>query len=310
MTGSIISGWGYSLPEKVLTNKDFEAMFDTSDSWIVERTGIRERHIGSSTSEMAREASTIAMGRANLTPEDVGTFILSTTTPDQRVPATSSVVHDSLKLSCGAFDLNAACAGFVYALVVGETMLQATNKTSLVVGADKLSEITDYSDRSTAILFGDAGGAVTLSPYEGTSCILSWDLGVDGSLRDILYCDYGGYMKMVGKEVFRKAVRATVASAEKVLDQAGIKPIDIAHFIPHQANIRIMDAVLERLSIPSERLVNVLDRTGNTSSASVPVALAVASDEGRLKDGDLILFSGFGAGLTWASAIVRWGKDT
>jgi 3-oxoacyl-[acyl-carrier-protein] synthase-3 len=313
MSGSVIRGWGRALPEKVVTNAEFEARLDTSDAWIVERTGIRERRFGGTTSSLAVEAGAAAITRAGLQPSDIDLVILSTTTPDKTVPATSSTVHDQLGCSGAAFDLNAACAGYVYAMVVADAMLSARIgfERALVVGSDTLSLITDMEDRATAVLFADGAGAIVLEWREQAEpLLLASDLGLDGSLLPILYCEHGGYMKMEGKEVFRKAVRVTVDSAAKVLAEAGLAGADIALFVPHQANQRIIDAMVQRLGIPPERSAIVLDRTGNTSSASIPLALADAADAGRLRDGDLILFSGFGAGMTWASAIARWGSSS
>jgi 3-oxoacyl-[acyl-carrier-protein] synthase-3 len=309
LSGSRITGWGSALPEKVVTNADFEARLDTSDAWIVERTGIKERRLGGTTSSLAVEAGAAAITKAGLEPADIDLLVLSTTTPDKAVPATSSTVHAQLGCSGAAFDLNAACAGYVYALVAADAMLSARIgfDRALVVGSDTLSGITDMEDRSTAVLFADGAGAVVIEhSREAEPLVLASDLGLDGSLLPILYCEHGGYLRMEGKEVFRRAVRATVDSAQKVLDEAGVKPEEIALFVPHQANQRIIDAMTQRLGIPSERAAIVLDRTGNTSSASIPLALAEAADQGRLSDGDLVLFSGFGAGMTWASAVVRW----
>ncbi len=309
MSGSSITGWGSALPEKVVTNADFEARLDTSDAWIVERTGIRERRIGGTTSSLAIEAGAAAITRAGLSPSDIDLLVLSTTTPDKAVPATSATVHAQLGCSGAAFDLNAACAGYVYALVTADAMLTARIgfDRALVIGSDTLSSITDFEDRSTAVLFADGAGAVVLEHRQDSEpLVLASDLGLDGSLLPILYCEHGGYLKMEGREVFRRAVRVTVDSAAKVIAQAGIAADEIALFVPHQANQRIIDAMIQRLGIPRERAVIVLDRTGNTSSASIPLALVEAADAGRLSEGDLVLFSGFGAGMTWASAVVRW----
>ncbi len=310
MSGSVISGWGSALPEKVVTNAEFEARLDTSDAWIVERTGIRERRFGGTTSSLAIEAGAAAIEKAGLEPGQIDLLVLSTTTPDKTVPATSSTVHAQLGCSGAAFDLNAACAGYVYALVTADAMLSAGPgfRRALVIGSDTLSTITDMEDRSTAVPFADGAGAVVLEHREEAEpLVLASDLGLDGSLLPILYCEHGGYMKMEGREVFRRAVRATVESADKVLRAAGVSPDEIALFVPHQANLRIIDAMVQRLGLAPERSAIVLDTTGNTSSASVPLALTAAADAGRLAPGDLILFSGFGAGMTWASAVVRWG---
>lgn len=311
MSASVITGWGRALPAKVVTNAEFEARLDTTDAWIVERTGIRERRFGGTTSSLAVEAAAAAITKAGLEPCDIDLLVLSTTTPDKTVPATSSTVHAQLGCSGAAFDLNAACAGYVYAMVVADSMLSSGSfGRALVIGSDTLSLITDMEDRSTAVLFADGAGAIVLERRDDAEpLVLASDLGLDGSLLPILYCDHGGYMKMEGKEVFRKAVRVTVDSAAKVLAEAGLEGDQIALFVPHQANQRIIDAMVQRLGIPPERSAIVLDKTGNTSSASIPLALAEAADAGRLSDGDLILFSGFGAGMTWASAVVRWGPS-
>ena len=300
-----ITGWGTALPDKIVTNADLSARLDTSDEWIVERTGIRSRHLGGTTGGLATEAAAAALARANLSPADVDLLVLATTTPDQAVPATASAVQHELGLACGAFDLNAACSGFVYALVVTAGMLGHGVSRALVVGAETLSRITDHDDRTTAVIFGDGAGAVVLE-HPGTGSLLGWDLGSDGSGRAILCADHGGTIEMEGREVFRRAVRVTVDSAQAALGRAGVAASDIALFVPHQANIRIVDAVGQRLGIPPERTAVVLDRTGNTSAASIPLALADALDAGRVGPGDLVLLSGFGAGMTWASAVLRW----
>jgi 3-oxoacyl-[acyl-carrier-protein] synthase-3 len=303
--GSVITGWGAALPEKVITNHDLEGWLDTSDEWIVERTGIRERRVGGVTSDLAVEAAQKALASAGRSPADVDGLIVATTTPDQSVPATASTVQDVLGISCGAFDLNAACSGFVYALVVAHGLLQVGHRCILVVGADALSKIVDWEDRGTAILFGDAGGAVVLEA-DAEDHLLAWDLSSDGSGRNLLYADVGSTMKMDGQEVFRRAVRIVVSSAEDTLAKAGHTMDDVALIIPHQANQRIMDAAARRLGIGDDRVVTTLDRTGNTSAASIPFALAEAAEAGRLHAGDLVLLVGFGAGMTGASALLRW----
>ena len=309
MSGSVLTGWGAALPEKVVTNADFESRLDTSDAWIVERTGIRERRFGGTTSSLAVEAAAAAITRAGLEPSDIDLLVLATTTPDKTVPATSSTVHAQLGCSGAAFDLNAACAGYVYATVTADALLSSgAFSRALVIGSDTLSLITDMEDRSTAVLFADGAGAVVLERRdEAPPFFLASDLGLDGSLLPILYCEHGGYMKMEGREVFRRAVRVTVDSALKVLTEAQVSADEVALFVPHQANQRIIEAVANRLGIPESRWAIVLDRTGNTSSASIPLALAAAADDGRLRDGDLVLLSGFGAGMTWASGLFRWG---
>jgi 3-oxoacyl-[acyl-carrier-protein] synthase-3 len=310
VSASRIVSWGSALPEKVVTNADLSAYLDTSDEWIVERTGIRERRVGGTTSSLAIDAAQAALERIGRRGSDVDMLLLSTTTPEQTVPATSATVSAALGTGGGAMDLNAACAGFVYGLVVGDGMIASGAKRVLLIGSDTLSTITDWDDRSTAVLFADGAGAVVLEPDPDGGALLAWDLGVDGTAQPLLYCDHGSTMRMDGREVFRRAVRAVVQSAEIVLERAGVRPEEIAVCIPHQANIRILEAANARLGIPMDRTVVVLDRTGNTSSGSVPLALAAAADDGRLHPGDLVLFSGFGAGMTWASALVRWTVGT
>jgi 3-oxoacyl-[acyl-carrier-protein] synthase III len=306
--GGAITGWGMALPDKVVTNADFEARLDTTDAWIVERTGIRERRFGGTTRSLGREAAQAALDRAGLEASEIDLLVLATTTPDQAVPATSSGLHADLGCSGAAFDLNAACAGLVYGIVTAVGLLGVGYHKALVVGSDTLSRITDQEDRGTAVLFADGAGAVVIEARTDRELLLSYDLGLDGTLAPILYADHGGYLFMEGREVFRRAVRASVDSALKVLEDAGVDPDDIALFVPHQANQRIIDAALQRLRIPAERSAVVLDRTGNTSSGSMGIALTEAADAGRLADGDLVLLSGFGAGMTWASAILRWGS--
>lgn len=306
-TGAAVTGWGVALPETAVTNADLEARLDTSDTWITERTGIRERRIGGTTGELATAAARQALVAAEATPASVELLVLATSTPDQQMPATASVVQDALGLRCGAFDVNAACSGFVYALVAGAAMSGIGARRVLVVGADVMSRLTDQQDRSTAVLFGDGAGAVVLDAVDGPGQILGWDLGSDGSLRHLLQADVGGYITMVGKEVFRQAVRVMVESSRTALARAGLTPADVDLLVPHQANTRIIAAACERLGIPMERTVSVLDRTGNTSAGSIPLALGDAAANDRLSKGDTVLLVGFGAGMTWASVVLRWG---
>src|SRR3954463_7739458 len=282
-----ISGWGSALPDKVVTNNDLAAVLDTSDEWISDRSGIRERRIGGTTAGLATEAGRAALDHAGVDPRDIGLLVLATTTPDQQVPATAPTVQDALGLNCGAFDLNAACSGFVYGLVVAHQFI-ATGGTdrALVIGSETLSRIVDWDDRVTAVLFADGAGAVGLEASDGEPTLLGWDLGSDGSLRSILDADIGGYMRMEGKEVFRRAVRVMIDSATRSMAQAGVTADDIALVVPHQANIRIIELANAKLGFSMERTALVLDRTGNTSSASIPLALADAASNGRLKSGD------------------------
>jgi 3-oxoacyl-[acyl-carrier-protein] synthase-3 len=307
--GGAITGWGTALPERVVTNHDLETTMDTSDAWIVERTGIRERHVGGTTAGLSVESGRRALDVAGVAPADIDLLILATTTPDRAVPATSATVQHQLGLSCGAFDLNAACSGWVYGLVAAEGFIATGAERVLLIGTDTLARITDWSDRNTAILFADGSGAAVIEAVDGDSPLLGWDLDADGSAEEALYCDLGQTLQMEGREVFRRAVRIMVDSATRSMQRAGVTADDIALVVPHQANIRIISASCERLGIEMERAAIVLDRTGNTSAASVPLALADALDAGRVADGDLVLFVGFGAGMTAASAVMRWQHD-
>ena len=304
--GMRILGWGTALPDKVVTNADLEKTLDTSDEWIVDRSGIRERRIGDSTTDLAVGAGRAAIEKAGVDPASVGLMILATTTPDQQVPATSAQVHYELGLGGGAFDLNAACSGFVYGLVAANGLLNAGTKRILVVGAETLSRITDWSDRNTAVLFGDGGGALLVEAVPDEGQLLGWDLGLDAEAREILQADHGGYIQMDGREVFKRAVRVMVDSSKRTLEQAKVRPDEVKLVVPHQANIRIIQAACDRLGIEREKAALVLHRTGNTSSASIPLALVDAIEQGRLEDGDLVLLAGFGAGMTWGSALIRW----
>lgn len=302
-----VVGWGQALPDKIVTNTDLQARLDTSDEWIRERTGIRERRIGGTTSGLAIEAGRAALDRAGLTGADIDLILLATSTPDDTMPATAIHVHHGLSIRGGAMDLNAACAGFPYALATANGLLATGLRRILLIGAETMSRIVDWEDRNTAVLFGDGAGAFVLERVDdGPGMILGWDVGADGSGRHLLRADIGGYMSMDGREVFRRAVRACVETAEKSLAAAGLTRSDIDIVVPHQANVRIVEAVCERLDFPMERTLNVLDRTGNTSAASIPLAMIDALETGRIHDGDLLLLVGFGAGMSWASAVVRW----
>lgn len=306
MSGARITGWGSALPDKVVTNEDLSKTMDTSDEWIRERTGISERRIGGTTSGLSIEAGRRAMERAGASPESIDLLILATTTPDQHIPGTSPIVARELGLTCGAFDLNTACSGFAYALVTANALIKngGINKV-LVIGCDTLSRFTDWTDRGTAILFADGGGAVVLEAADEDT-ILGWDLGCDGNAARFLECDIGSKLTMDGKEVFKRAVRAVVSSAELAMKQADVTPADIDWFIPHQANIRIMHSAADKLQIDHDRVISTIQYTGNNSAGTIPLTIAVAADDGRLKPGDLLLLSGFGAGMTWASVVLRW----
>jgi 3-oxoacyl-[acyl-carrier-protein] synthase III len=322
--GCVITGWGGALPSTVVTNSDLESILDTSDAWIVERSGVRTRRAATgpfvspppplhppgglgTTAALAIEAGRQALDSAGATADEIGLVLLCTTSPDQMMPATSSVVAGELGITGGAVDLNAACAGFTYGLVTAAGMLSTGAQKVLLIGAETMSRVISWENRTNAFLFGDGAGALVMEAVNGPGSLLSWDLGVDGSLVDLLYADHGAGMEMRGQEVFRRAVRATVDSATTALREAKVSPEEIALFVPHQANQRIMEAIAERLGIPDDRIASVVDWTGNTSSASIPLALIDSVTQGRLVPGDVVLFAGFGAGMTWASVVWRWG---
>jgi 3-oxoacyl-[acyl-carrier-protein] synthase-3 len=307
--GGVISGWGTALPDKVITNHELAETMDTSHEWIVARTGIHERRVGGTTIGLSIESGRAALEMSGLDPSEIDAVVLATTTPDRQWGNAASVQHE-LGLRCGAFDINAACSGFVYGLVMAHGLIAMGSEKVLVIGTDTLSRITDWDDRATAPLFADGSGAVVIEAVPNGSQLLGWDLDADGSAGPLLWADVGGFIKMEGKEVFRRAVRIMVDSATKSMEHAGVAADDIALVVPHQANIRIIQAACDRLGIGIERAAVVIDRTGNTSSASIPLALADALDTGRVSNGDLVLLVGFGGGMTAASAILKWGGDS
>ena len=323
-----IAGWGAAVPAGRLTNADLEARVDTSDQWIVERTGIRERRVaaeGETTATLAIEAGANAIKSAGLTPDAIDLLVVATATPEQPIPHTGAFVGDGLGLRCASFDINVGCAGFIYELVTGAALLQAGNLDHvLVIGCETLSRIVDPRDRGTCIIFGDGAAAVVLAPTtDDGPGILGWDLGCDGSATGLVGLPAGGsrlpasqdtiddglhYLKMQGQELFRRAVRVVVESVGVTLARSGITAEEVSWFIPHQANLRIIEAAANRLGIPRERTVVNIERFGNTSAASIPLAMSEAADDGRIRDGDLVLMSGFGAGMAWGSVVVRWGR--
>jgi len=321
-----IVGTGSYLPEKVLTNHDLETMVDTSDQWIVERTGIRERRIAApneAASDLASAAAERALSAAGLRAADLDAILVATATPDMLFPSTACLVQARLGAArAWAFDLSAACTGFIYGLSAADQYVRSgAARTVLVVGAEVLSRIVDWTDRSTCILFGDGAGAVVLRAESGQSGVLSTHLHADGSLWDFIHVPGGGskhppspavlaerlqFIRMKGSETFKVAVRAMEDVALEALKANGLAMSDIAWFIPHQANRRILEAVAMRLGLPAERLVMNVARVGNTSAASIPIALDETVREGRVATGDLLLLDAFGGGLTWGSALVRW----
>ncbi len=304
--GGVITGWGTALPDKVVANDDLADQLGTTDAWIRERTGIAERRVGGTTAGLAAEAGQHALERAGLDASAIDLVLLATTTPDMQVPASASEVQRLLGTSGGAVDLNAACSGFVYSLVTAHGFLAMGAERILVVGSETLSRIVDWDDRNTAILFADGAGAVVLEATDGPGQLRGWDLGSDGSLRHLLYAEIGDTMKMDGREIFRRAVRITVESAIRALERSGLGVDDIDVVVPHQANIRILTAACERLGIDPAKALTVLQTTGNTSAASIPLALADGLDRGRVHPGDNVLLVGFGAGMSWASAVLQW----
>jgi 3-oxoacyl-[acyl-carrier-protein] synthase-3 len=301
-------GWGIALPDRIVTNEELSLTLDTSDEWITERTGIRERRIGGSTVSLGVIAGRNAIEDSGLVVGDIDFIVVATTTPDRIAPASAPMIAHELGLSCPAMDVNAACSGFMYAVRTAQGLLETGNKRILVIGSEHLSRWVDWSDRNMAVLLGDGAGAAVLEYDEEQSDILSFVLGADGSAADLLTAPHGGYFWMDGKEIFRRAVRVVVDSAEQAMKIAQVSPDDISLVIPHQANIRIIKAATQRLEIPMERTVITLDRYGNTSSSSIPLAFFDARENGRVKPGEYALMTGFGAGMTWASAVVRWSR--
>ncbi|MBM4139920.1 MAG: ketoacyl-ACP synthase III [Nitrospira sp.] len=326
MRRSRIVSTGSYVPEKVLTNVDLEKMVDTSDEWIIERTGIKERRIadeGQAASDLAYEASKGALKDAHLKPEDLDLIIVSTVTGDMPFPSTACILQDKLGAKkATAFDINAACSGFLYGLYVADSFIKSgIHKRILIVGTEVLSRITDWDDRTTCILFGDGAGASIIEPSEEERGIISMHIYSDGSMWDLLNMPGGGsrnpasknsiekglhFIKMKGNETFKVAVRKLEDLAVKILEENKLEPSQISLLIPHQANLRIIQAIVERLGIPMDKVCINIDRYGNTSAASIPIALDEAVRTGKVKEGDYILLEAFGGGLTWASALIKW----
>jgi 3-oxoacyl-[acyl-carrier-protein] synthase-3 len=282
---------------------------DTNDEWIRERTGIHRRHVGGSTAELSTISGKAALDMAGIDPKSIDALILATTTPDRTVPATSATVQNALGLACGAFDVNAACSGFVYGLVVAHGLIAVGAERIMVIGTDTLSRIVDWTDRNTAPLFADGSGAAIIESTKGHGQLLGWDIDADGSAEEILYAEVGSTIQMNGKEVFRRAVRIMVDSAQKSMAAAGVTTEEISIVVPHQANIRIISAACDRLGISMDKASISIHETGNTSSASIPLALFGDFGQVKPKDGDIVLLVGFGAGMTAASAILRWNAQ-
>lgn len=321
-----IIGTGKYVPERILTNAELAQIVDTSDEWIVSRTGMKERRIAApeqATSDLAYEAALQALASANLTTEELDLIVVCTITPDMSFPSTACLVQERLGAKkAAAFDLSAACAGFIYGLASASSFVQTgIYQNALVIGAECLSRITDYTDRNTCILFGDGAGAAVIAPVEAGRGFEAFELGADGSGKELLKLEGGGsrkpasietieakahFMYMNGREVFKFAVRIMGNAAEEALNKAGKTKADIDLFIPHQANMRIIQSAIDRLDLPEEKCFVNLPKYANTSAASIPIALAEAAEEGRLKKGDTVVLVGFGGGLTWGACVLGW----
>ncbi|WP_431299731.1 beta-ketoacyl-ACP synthase III [Tabrizicola sp. BL-A-41-H6] len=319
---AVVKGVGHYLPDRLVPNSEFEAIVDTSDEWIRSRSGIERRHFaaeGQGTSDLATRAAKAALADAGLQADDIDAIILATSTPDLTFPAAATMVQAALGMTRGfAFDVQAVCAGFVYALTNANALiLSGQAKRVLVIGAETFSRLMNWNDRSTCVLFGDGAGALILEATEspGTSAdrgILSTDLNSDGRYRDLLYVNGGvstgttGHLVMEGKEVFRHAIEKLAETAHTALDKAGLTPEDVDWIVPHQANIRIIEGTAKRMQVPMDRVVVTVQDHGNTSAASIPLALSVGRDRGQIKQGDLLVTEAIGGGLAWGSVVIRW----
>ncbi|WP_297570142.1 beta-ketoacyl-ACP synthase III [uncultured Anaerovibrio sp.] len=324
-----ILGTGYYLPEKILSNSDLEKIVDTSDEWITERTGIKERRIAANdvaTSDLALKAAEMALKDAKVSPDELDLIIVATLTSDRIIPSTACIIQDLLGAKrAAAFDLSAACSGFAYGITVASQFIQCgAYRKALVIGAETLSKYINWEDRNTCVLFGDGAGAAVLGQVEDGYGILSFDLGSDGSGGDAIQIPSSGsrmpvsnesiekrlnLIHMNGKEVFKFAVKAMGNTVKHSLEKIGMKQEEINWLVPHQANIRIIQSAAKRLAMPMEKVIVNIQKYGNMSAACIPIALAEAAAEKRFKKGDIIALSGFGAGLTWASCIIRWSKE-
>ena len=323
MIRSVVRGSGAALPRRIMKNADFEGMVETSDEWIAQRTGIRQRHIAAddeTTASLGEAAARAALDSAGLTPADIDLIVLATSTPNNTFPATAVEIQNRLGMHHGfAFDMQAVCSGFVYAVTTADLYIRGGQATRvLVIGAETFSRILDWSDRSTCVLFGDGAGAIVLEAGEGEGSIadhgvLAMSLRSDGVHKEKLFVDGGpsttgtvGHLRMEGREVFKHAVGMITDVIEATFSQAGITAADLDWFVPHQANKRIIDASAKKLGIDEQKVVVTVDLHGNTSAASVPLALSVAVADGRIKKGDLVLLEAMGGGFTWGAVLVRW----
>ena len=320
---AVVSGVGHYLPARVVANAEFEALVDTSDEWIRSRSGIERRHFaadGETTSDLATKAAAAALNDAGLSADDLDAIVLATSTPDLTFPSAATMVQAKIGMKQGfAFDVQAVCAGFVFALANANALiLSGQARRVLVIGAETFSRILDFTDRATCVLFGDGAGAVLLEAGEGKGTaedrgILATDLNSDGSFKDLLYVDGGvsttgtaGHLRMQGNQVFRHAVEKLAATAHAALDKAGLTSADVDWIVPHQANLRIISATAQRMQVPMERVVVTVQDHGNTSAASIPLALSVGKARGQIKEGDLIVTEAIGGGLSWGSVVLRW----
>ncbi len=317
-----VTGVGHYLPERVVPNAEFESTLDTSDEWIRERTGIERRHFaapGQTTSDMGARAARAALAMAGRKASEIDAIIVATSTPDLTFPSAATMVQKAIGMTGGfAFDLQAVCAGFVYALTTAQALMQAGQaRRVLVIGAETFSKILDWNDRATCVLFGDGAGAVLLEAVEADGAptdrgVLATDLHSDGSYKDLLYVDGGistgaqGVLRMEGKEVFRHAVGKLAQTAEAALERAGLSGEDVDWIVPHQANLRIIKATAQKMGVPMERVVVTVQDHGNTSAASIPLALSVGVERGQIKPGDVVVMEAIGGGLAWGSVVLRW----
>ncbi|WP_394689898.1 beta-ketoacyl-ACP synthase III [Hoeflea sp.] len=323
MIRSVVRGFGAQLPERVMKNSDLESIVETNDEWIVQRTGIRQRHIAGeqeTTASLGEMAARVALERANMTPADIDLIICATSTPDNTFPATAVNIQDRLGMHHGAaFDVQAVCSGFVFAVTTADSYIKSgLARRVLVIGAETFSRILDWTDRTTCVLFGDGAGAVVLEAEEGSGTvsdhgILTAHLRSDGAHRKKLYVDGGpsttgtvGHLRMEGREVFKHAVGMITDVIEAAYEATGLGSQDIDWFVPHQANRRIIDASAKKLGIDDNKVVITVDKHGNTSAASIPLALNEAASDGRIKQGDLVLLEAMGGGFTWGSVLLRW----
>lgn len=307
-----IIGMGKYVPEKAIANKDFEKVLDTSDEWIRSRTGIENRFIAENeeTSDLAYKAAVQAIENAGITKDQIGLIVVATVTQDQNFPSVACQIQERLGISgCGAMDVSAACSGFIYGTAIAKQFIESNSyEYVLVVGVEKLSKIVDWDDRNTAVLFGDGASAAVLGKVSEGRGILAFELGADGTGGKHLYLNQKNHIAMNGREVFKFAVRQMGESAVNVLEKAGLTKEDVDYLVPHQANIRIMEAARERLDLPEEKMSKTIQKYGNTSAASIGISIVEDLESGKIKDDDIVVLVGFGGGLTWGALAVKWGK--